>query len=114
MILFLSPIRAERLFEKLHKYLKLQWIYEQKESKQERKFPDPKIGAEKSITAPPLEEIELLYEQASMGDIQGILKQLQKIENSGGHYGAFVAKVQNLANDYRMKEIRDFVDTFLS
>ena len=65
------------------------------------------------MIAPAVGEMKQLHEQASMGDIQGILKQLQKIESSGRQYTAFITKVRNMAKDYNMKEIRDFIEKFL-
>ena len=108
-----KPVRAELLFEMLKKYLKLEWIYDTADLKAAEKIKDirPTLAV---LKTPPTEELGHLSELAKIGDIQGVLTRLKKIEDqdSDKKYAPFLEELYKLAKSYNMKKIRKFIQQF--
>lgn len=107
-----KPVRVDILLEKLQIHINIDWTYDKGSLLATEKVEDI-APTPATLVPPPSEEIEHLAELAKSGDIRRIVKQLQKIEESGEQYGPFVTKVQNLAKQYKMHEIRGFINTFI-
>ncbi|MBD2449318.1 response regulator [Nostoc sp. FACHB-152] len=115
-----KPVQLFELLEKLQKYLYLEWIYEENHrdlvtSANIRNLgnQNDKILAltnESDIILPPIEELAHLKELALKGRIKAIHKQLEKIENMDEKYIAFVKYVNQLAQSFQIKKIRDFLE----
>ncbi len=65
------------------------------------------------LVAPDAEHAKTLHDLAMRGDIHGIRRQLDLIENLGAQYRPFVATLRWMADDYDMQRINDFVKPFL-
>ena len=107
-----KPVRVDVLLEMLQKHIDIEWTYD-KDSLPATERVEDIAPTPTTLIPPQSEEIEQLAELAKIGDIRSIVKRLQKIEESGEQYGPFVTKIQNLAKQYKMQEIRGFINTFL-
>ncbi len=101
---FLSkPFRIERLLEVLGNHLGIQWTTDQPETQESQ-------SAQQSLVPPPAEMLDTLYDLSIQGDIRGILAISQQLEQE--QYQVFAAKLMAMAHDFKIKEIRHFIQTF--
>jgi PAS domain S-box-containing protein len=108
---FLSkPVHIDELLEKFGEYLNLEWIYEalQGES-QERLQPSERD----KILPPPPKELSELYQLARTGNVIRLLEHLQKITASEPKFAAFGARLSQLADEFRLDEIEQFLQQYM-
>ena len=108
-----KPVRLDMLLDKLQTHMNIEWTYDKDSFPAAEKAEDIARSPAR-LVAPPSEDIDHLAELAKIGDIRSIVKQLRKIDESGEQFEPFVTKIQNLAKQYKMQEIRRFIDTFLN
>jgi hypothetical protein len=63
---------------------------------------------------PPLEELEVLYRLAWLGNMQDILERTAYLADLDQRYGPFVSQMRTLAKGYQSKAIRLFVEQHLN
>lgn len=97
-----KPIKTERLLELLAVRLKLTWIYTDAEG--EREAP---------LVAPPIEDLNLLYQLAEEGQVFDIQAQAIRLEKSGEAYAPFARHLQKLAKGYDIEQIEAFIKRFM-
>lgn len=107
-----KPVRSETLFKKLRSHLKLKWIYDQ-ESSDVAKTDSAAVVSPQPLIGPPPAIAAQLHDLAMMGDVQGILAQLEELEKSDGHLCPFNSEMRRMAKDYSMKKIREFLKPYL-
>ena len=100
-----KPIEAEILFEKLQKYLQLEWIYAARKSEASKL-------ATLEVIPPPVAELEKLYDLVLRGHLKGIAKQLQNIEQIDDKYLPFTSEVKQLVRGFKLKKIKEFVGRY--
>jgi signal transduction histidine kinase/DNA-binding NarL/FixJ family response regulator/HAMP domain-containing protein len=100
-----KPIEAEILFEKLQKYLQLEWIYAARKSEASK-------PATLEVIPPPAAELEKLYDLALRGHLKGIAKQLQNIEQIDDKYLPFTSEVKELVRGFKLKKIKEFIGRY--
>ncbi|MGD1698703.1 hypothetical protein [Dapis sp. BLCC M229] len=66
-----------------------------------------------SIIPPPPEEIEILYEFVMLGSMRKIQERAVYLEELDQKYIPFAQHLKNLAQEFRDKEITDFVEKYL-
>jgi signal transduction histidine kinase/DNA-binding NarL/FixJ family response regulator len=109
-----KPVDAGLLLEKLQEHLSLEWTYA------EEPFPAESAGSEtvgadlplarrEEIPCPPAARLQVLQRLAETGDIRAIERELDAIEESQGPYLVFVRRMRELAAEYDMGGIADFV-----
>ena len=103
-----KPVRADELFEKLHTFLELEWIYES-EGTQE----DVQEGGVAVLVAPPKEELQMLADLVGKGKITGIRQRIKQIEQLGDEYRPFTAELDRLAKSFDMDQLTDFLKPYL-
>ena len=123
-----QPIQAEDLFAQLGLHLGLEWIYQPKDAEAIAAFPrvagtmkhETLSGSTSDfpfqpveIVAPPPEELSTLYELAMMGDIRGIIRQANKLEELDPQLVPFAKKLRRLAKGFQEKQILEFVKKYL-
>lgn len=99
-----KPIQATELLQKLQRLLNLEWIYEEETS----------INAEletDNLVAPPLEQLELLYELAMKGNFKGIIKYAVQIETMDVSYRPFAQKLQQFAREFQDEKILGLIQS---
>lgn len=119
---FLSkPIRAEALLNILQKHLGLTWIYESEKplDNTTNKRPcsnflnDDKVEKKANLIAPSPEQVAILFDLTMAGDLDGILEQADKLEQQDKQLLPFVCKIRQLAENFKVKEIRKLVRQYL-
>ena len=79
-----KPIDAESLFEKLQKYLDLEWIYEKSGTKDasisSSVAPDADPATSDAFPTPPVEFLNCILDLVNRGDLKGIIKESQELE----------------------------------
>ena len=105
------PFKNEKLLKYLEKYLKLTWIYDTKKSVVQ--FPPSlKEGADNfqlydtSIIGPSVEQAQVLFELTMSGNITGIQEYAEQLEKNDETLQPFTQKIQKLADDLRIRQIR--------
>lgn len=94
-----KPVLAVELLQKLQKHLQLQWIYEEPQSPAQPET-DPV-----ELVAPPMRDLEALYELAMKGNFIGITKQAVLLEQKDAKYSSFAKRLHQLAKRFQDQEI---------
>jgi len=99
-----KPIDFNILLDSLSKLLRIQWIMK------------PIRNDKKKIinTIPPFDQLEILKKLASSGDIIGIRKKLDELAKTDEAYRGFVHEIKELSNNFKIKEIRIFIERYLN
>ena len=106
-----KPVQAEELFEMLHKYLEVQWIYE--ENSQEEVIPIPAASEVSAVLVPPpKEEIDVLFKLAMRGNLKGLLERSEHLEKLDAQYVPFAIELRLLAKSYQVKKIKDLITSY--
>ncbi|WP_293350370.1 MULTISPECIES: PAS domain S-box protein [unclassified Microcoleus] len=113
-----KPIQTNDLLELLRLHLRLEWIYEEGSETKKRKAQTPKALSEiaiadSTIVSPGSESVFVLLRLAAMGDIEAILEETAKLENSDPTLVPFVQHVRQLAKGFQLRQIRDFLKQHL-
>jgi len=103
-----KPIQTDEILEKLREYLKLEWIYETSIEKSE-----DLASTLPERVAPPTNIAQALHDLASLGDIEGIIEQAQKLSKMDNQFILFAKQVEELANDFEIEELQTLVEPYL-
>ena len=114
-----KPVESKKLLEKLRKYLKLEWVYEEQEDK-DTKDKDKNLTTKAAsslktdnlIVPPSKEALDQLYDLAKTGLISEILKQVEILEKSDDKLIPFSQHLRQLAEDFKLKKIRQFIQQY--
>jgi CheY-like chemotaxis protein len=101
-----KPVRAAELFEKLEKLLGLEWI------RDGRAAPVAQARAraeEAKVVAPPAEEMVALLDLSNRGRVRNVIDEARRIERADARYGPFAARIRELAQAYKLKELSAFI-----
>jgi len=105
-----KPVEEPKLLAFLAKYLHLTWVSE------EEKVGDTEsqnIDEEKPLVAPPIEELEALYELAMLGSMRDIRDRALKLEERDDQYISFARKLQSLAKGFEDEQIVALIEQYL-
>ncbi|HSF74834.1 MAG TPA: response regulator, partial [Microcoleus sp.] len=114
-----KPIQTNELLELLRLHLRLEWVYEERSQTKKRREPTAKASSEiaaadSRMVSPASESVLALLRLASMGDIEAILEETAKLEDSDPTLVPFVHHLRQLAKGFQLKQIRDFLKQHLS
>lgn len=98
-----KPIQAEQLLEVLRVHLSIEDMYQE---------PQPPSTMSFSLSPPP-SELAALYKFVKMGDITGILDQVNQIENLNPKFLGFATQVRQLIQEFKLKELRGIIEDYL-
>jgi signal transduction histidine kinase/ActR/RegA family two-component response regulator len=104
-----KPIRVAQLFELLADHLGLAWRY----AEAERIDAAKPNGADAALVAPPLQELALLFELATIGDLSGLRKRAADLEQLDSAFGPFARKLEQLAGRFDYAQTLAFVEQYL-
>ena len=109
MILLPKPIRMAQLLEKIQIYLKLKWVYETEtiEAKALR-MSNLSENLERNL---PSAEVTTLLKFAQKGDIKRIRNHLTYLEEIDPKVAPVVVELRRLADRYRIKQIRELLNS---
>jgi signal transduction histidine kinase/CheY-like chemotaxis protein len=99
-----KPVRAAELLEKLEKLLGLEWI------RDESAPPLTSRRAEEApLVAPPAEELTALLDLSNRGRVRNVIEEAGRLERADDRYGPFAARIRELAQGYKLKELSAFI-----
>ncbi len=106
-----KPVSQDELLEKLEKHLPIEWIYQQQNETQQisDRLEAETMAANNSLVFPPPEKISQLYDLAKGGLISDILEEAEKIATSDAKYTLFVAKLTQLGQGFKIKQLQEFL-----
>ncbi|OQY47613.1 MAG: hypothetical protein B6242_04665 [Anaerolineaceae bacterium 4572_78] len=84
-----KPIELKQLLYLLETHLKLDWIYEDKESIEKL---DDEVPSPTEIVPPPQEELEVLFELATLGRMRQVREKASELEEMDEKYIPFATK----------------------
>ncbi|CAG0949788.1 partial Transcriptional regulatory protein PrrA, partial [Anaerolineae bacterium] len=96
-----KPFRFAKLLDLLANHLRLEWMYEDDTQVSEA---EPSDGV---MITPPEEDLVRLLDHAKRGNIRGLTEEADRLTLLG--YKGFAANLRMLARNFRLKEIRDFI-----
>lgn len=103
-----KPIEEDKLSDVLVRHLKLEWIYKEigLETEKENKL------AQAPMVPPPADELETLHKLAMMGNMRRIKEHAVQLEALEQKYWPFANKLQELAKNFKRKQILAFIEDF--
>ncbi|MBD2358621.1 CHASE2 domain-containing protein [Tolypothrix sp. FACHB-123] len=104
-----KPIQIDALLQLIKKYLQLEWIYEETGHKAQIFSHSVSAVSQNKLIPPPAAELNQLLDFAMRGNIQGIEILLAELEKLDPKYLPFTTKIQELADNFEIKSIREFI-----
>jgi CheY-like chemotaxis protein len=108
-----KPVRAGDLLEKLGARLNLSWVRVERAPLAS----PPSVPArvrEIELVPPPAEDLAVLLDLLKRGRARSVIDEAARIEQKDPRYGPFAAQLRELAQGFRLKELRDFVERHAS
>jgi signal transduction histidine kinase/streptogramin lyase len=99
-----KPIKVERLFEYLQRYLSVEWIYEDVVSNTVSTAP---------LILPSKEIIENLFELAMSGDVRTIKEQVAKLVEEDEKFEPFATELNQFIKRFEVNKMCDFLESYL-
>jgi len=99
-----KPLKNEALLEKMRVHLNFEWRYD--ESNQENTVETPR-----SLHQPPAETLKTLHELAMMGDVEGIVEQLDKLDKQ---FAPIIAEFRRLADSFDITQLTERIKYYLN
>ncbi len=99
-----KPIKVERLFEYLQRYLSVEWIYEDVVSETVSTAP---------LVLPSKEVIENLFELAMSGDVRTIKEQVAKLVEEDQKFEPFATELNQFIKRFEVNKMCDFLESYL-
>ena len=113
-----KPIQVDNLLSKIQDYLGLSWIYKQSDNlaNQPSEAEGNLVNSKQlnTIIPPPAKELNTFYDLAKKGLIDDLIKQGDKLKQIDTRYVPFAQEIQNLAQGFKIKKIREFIKQYLS
>jgi PAS domain S-box-containing protein len=113
-----KPIQNDDLLEKVRLHLKLEWLYEAESSKQES--PETIKPAlvppvtKRPLVPPPADVLQTLYDLAMMGDVEGIVGELDQLEQMGSQFAPVVTELRLLADAFDVTQLTERIEYYLN
>jgi response regulator RpfG family c-di-GMP phosphodiesterase len=100
-----KPVDVTQLLDMLKKYLQLEWIYEHPACDAVSETQPTAETGEKQYLLPPREELHMLFNLATIGDLQGIQKHAERLKQLETAFIPFADRLQKLAKGFEEKEL---------
>jgi response regulator RpfG family c-di-GMP phosphodiesterase len=111
-----KPVRAQKLLELLQQHLGLTWIYEQPlpllDSHPATETPNQADNVE-LLKVPSAEQATILYEFCMLGDIDGLLVEVEKMEQADAQLVHFANQIRRLAKNFELDKIDGLVGRYV-
>jgi len=101
-----KPIATEELLQKVQVYLNVSWVY------QEQAEPANSYLESGDRVIPNQEELRVLYEAASMGDVAGVEEETMRLQDINPDYIPFTLEVLELAVNFDYEKIVDLLNNY--
>ncbi|HIK27947.1 MAG: PAS domain-containing protein [Oscillatoriaceae bacterium SKW80] len=117
-----KPIQTAQLLERLQTSLGIEWIYDQLAATDEKQEPgqiaasssSPNSHPQPSIAPPEPEIIATLLKMAAIGDIEEIIEETNRLENTNPKYAPFLNQVRQFAKGFQVKQLKVFLKQYLN
>jgi signal transduction histidine kinase/FixJ family two-component response regulator len=106
-----KPIQAVLLLKTLEQHLELEWTYKSAPSEDDSQ--DVLIERNSCAIIPPVKELKHLYDLVRRGVIREFLNALEQLEQQEPEYQSFVKPLRQLAESFKMKDLRTALEKFL-
>lgn len=108
-----KPVQTHQLLDALEKLLQLQWIYDEK--RVEKPNHNFQVERETSEILPPSPtDLTLLYELSRKGLVNPLLLELDRLESLDSQLLPFVQQLRDLAKGFKLKQVRAYIEQYLS
>ena len=117
-------MQASELLDKLQRYLQLDWIYEADSLTETATKPDAiaassltllqsstqsKTVAVLNLIAPPQVDLEILQRLSMRGNLKGIPKEADRLEQCDRQFAPFVEQLRQLTKGFQEKKLQEFI-----
>ncbi|HAZ47047.1 MAG TPA: hybrid sensor histidine kinase/response regulator [Cyanobacteria bacterium UBA11369] len=109
-----KPLQAEKLLEMLRSHMELTWVYEAREPLKKIVSSPAKTLSSEDIIPPSSDILMQLYELAKKGDLDEIVETANQLKQSQPESIPFVQKLVELAENFQVKQIQNFINKFRS
>ena len=107
-----KPIVADNMLEKLREYLQLEWVFEVDSSPKHIQI--SKSIDEQPLVGPSLEVAKKLYRFAMQGDVAKLIDEAFQLGKTDDKLKPFAKELQQLANGFRVRKIRELIKPYLN
>jgi PAS domain S-box-containing protein len=107
-----KPIATEDILEKLREYLKLEWVFDNDVLVNHSKLVE--LVSTQPLVGPSLEVAQKLYGFAMQGNIAELTDSAIKLAKTDNRLKPFAAELQQLANGFQVRKIRELIKPYLS
>lgn len=105
---FLSkPVQANELFEKLQKFLNLEWVYAENLTQEIK--PETPNTPKIEIVSPSAHALDELWDLAQRGHLKGIIKKAQQLTEENSQYAEFSKIIHQMAKSFEEKNLVEFI-----
>jgi len=101
-----KPIATADLLQKVQVYLNVSWVY------QDKAEPSNSYLESGDRVIPTQEELKVLYEAASMGDVAGVEEETMRLQDINPDYIPFALEVLEMAAKFDYDKIVDLLDNY--
>ena len=110
-----KPFEVEELLDLIQSHLQVEWVYEEATRGGEPGTQDskPQPPLLEPLIPPPQAELVALYQIAMIGQMTKLRKQLGTLEAADPKFAPFVAKIRQLAKEFRIEEIQQFIHQYM-
>ncbi|BAZ51262.1 integral membrane sensor hybrid histidine kinase [Nostoc sp. NIES-4103] len=110
-----KPVQADSLLKSIHKYLQLEWIYE---DKSESNFSNNETQTNSSVGSceiiPPAREIlDQLNDLAQKGDLDEVTAIAEQLKEQDIKFSWFVDKLIQMSDACQVKQVQDFIGNYI-
>jgi signal transduction histidine kinase/CheY-like chemotaxis protein len=106
-----KPIQTDLLLQALERHLELAWTYQTEAADHGEQVPS---DANLEAITPPVETLKALHELSRRGLIREFLTELEQIEQQTPQYQTFTTPLRQLAEGFKIKDLRNALESFLA
>ncbi|MDM8518762.1 ATP-binding protein [Anaerolineales bacterium HSG6] len=107
-----KPLSFSHLFQTLQAHLNLTWIYQEKTVANTKATPPNDDYTD--MVGPPEAVLQTLLELAKRGDVKRIRYEVTELETVNHKYKPFADQLRELAKRYRVKQIRELLQSYVA
>lgn len=113
-----KPVQADDLLQKLQKHLQLEWVYETAATtsnistviqQQHLSETTQQPFSLTDVTVPSAEDMEVLYNLSKRGNLKGILREADRLEQLNEQFIPFAEHVRQLARGFQEKKLLEVI-----
>ncbi len=109
-----KPINTEKLFESLKNCMKLEWIYSAViDDKNDVRSTILNEFDDTKLKLPGSNDLQILYDLAAIGDVQGINSLLNKLNEQENNFAGFTSEIEKHLKEFDMSKIKNLIKPLL-